>query len=181
MSKERYQFPLFDIVNVPFEVEGKIYCYSKFDIIFIDGCPRTLDREMIGDIPDNINKIVLEYVSAFYGLPKELRLAIVSEARENHHIWEKMWAPASVFVGEQYRYQIQLMTLMYNQMCLLCKGASIDRLPELRFWIEKKAGKEGEQIISQIRQKQRPTRSHVRYCREEKDWWDRACETFFGF
>ena len=49
MSKERYQFPLFDIVNVPFEVEGKIYCYSKFDIIFIDGCPRTLDREMIGD------------------------------------------------------------------------------------------------------------------------------------
>lgn len=30
MSKERYQFPLFDIVNVPFEVEGKIYCYSKF-------------------------------------------------------------------------------------------------------------------------------------------------------
>ena len=61
---------------------------------------------MIGDIPDNINKIVLEYVSAFYGLPKELRLAIVSEARENHHIWEKMWAPASVFVGEQYRYQL---------------------------------------------------------------------------
>ena len=57
----------------------------------------------------------------------------------------------------------------------------IARLPELRFWIEKKAGKEGEQIISQIRQKQRPTRSHVRYCREEKDWWDRACETFFGF
>lgn len=39
MNKERYKFPLFDIV---------------------DGCPRTLDREMIGDIPDNINKIVLE-------------------------------------------------------------------------------------------------------------------------
>lgn len=35
MSKERYQFPLFDIVNVPFEVEGKIYCYSKFDIILL--------------------------------------------------------------------------------------------------------------------------------------------------
>ena len=63
MNKERYKFPLFDIVDVPFEVEGKIYCYSKFDIIFIDGCPRTLDREMIGDIPDNINKIVLEYVT----------------------------------------------------------------------------------------------------------------------
>lgn len=181
MSKERYQFPLFDIVDVPFVVEGKTYCYSKFDIIFVDGCPRSLDRESIGDIPDEINKIVLEYVSAFYGLPKELRLEIVSTARENHHIWEQMWAPASVFVGEQYRYQIQLMTLIYNQMCLLCKGVSIDRLPELRFWLEKKAGEDGKQMILQIRQTQRPKRASVQHYSEEKDWWDRACETFFGF
>lgn len=176
-KKEVFRFSLFEIVNVPFQWEGQAYVFDRFDVVVDEKG----NREMIGDIPDNINKIVLEYVSAFYGLPKELRLTIVSEARENHHNWEKMWAPANVFVGEQYRYQIQLMTLMYNQMCLLCKGVSIDRLPELRFWVEKKAGKEGEQIISHIRQMQQPKRAPVRYCREEKDWWDRACETFFGF
>lgn len=33
MSKERYQFPLFDIVNVPFEVEGKIIVINYSNIL----------------------------------------------------------------------------------------------------------------------------------------------------
>lgn len=180
MSEARYPFPLFDIANMPFEVEGNTCKYERFAIVYKDNCLSHLACDSY-NVPQKYDDLTYQYVRAFYRLPKEIRYAIVENTRKQGLSWSDMWKPISMFIGEQYQYEIELYIVVYNQMAAVIEGKSIDSCPELKHWVCQRH-KNGEQEINAVRKKQQHRFNNtITYSNPKKDWWDRTCEFFIGF
>lgn len=179
MSEQRYDFPVFKIQGVPFVVDGATYCYKQFAIVYKDGQLSHLSRDS-RNIDEWYDQLTYHYVRAFYLLPKEIRYTIVENARHNSTTWNDMWKPISIFIGEQYQYEIELYIVVYNQLAAVIHGKPIDNYPELKHWICQRH-KNGEQEIDAVRKKQQQRLNRTITYTPKKDWWDRACEFFIGF